>query len=193
VVMRSADRTNDWQIKQEAIRTWTNNPCGAVYVEHPVGSKEFFEAMRYFRYSRGCPYLLKEVDFANYKNKKLLEIGCGLGIDLVSFARAGAIVTGVDLTPRSIELCHEQFQIYGLEARFLVADAENLPFPDENFDVVYSFGVLHHTPNIQKAISEIHRVLKPKGEALVMVYNKNSAFYLLSRHFGWHLFIKATK
>ncbi|PIP18789.1 MAG: hypothetical protein COX41_06355 [Candidatus Omnitrophica bacterium CG23_combo_of_CG06-09_8_20_14_all_41_10] len=99
-------------------------------------------------------------------------------MDSASFAKAGAIVTGIDLTPRSIELATKQFEIYGLKGEFFVADAENLPFPEESFDIVYSFGVLHHTPNIRKAIDEIYRVLKPGGQVLIMLYNKDSVFFL---------------
>lgn len=106
-----------------------------------------------------------------------MEIGCGVGTDLASYAKAGAIVTGCDLTFRSVELARSQFSAYGLKGKFLVGDAENLPFPSKEFDVVYSFGVLHHTPNIQQAIDEIYRVLKPGGEIIVMLYNKNSIFF----------------
>jgi ubiquinone/menaquinone biosynthesis C-methylase UbiE len=97
-----------------------------------------------------------------------------LGTDLLQFARAGADVTGIDLTPASIELTRKRFSLYGIQAQLHVADAEDLPFPDATFDVVYSFGVLHHTPNTQKTLDEVLRVLKPGGEMIVMLYHKNS-------------------
>lgn len=174
---RKSQKMTDWEIKQEAVRTWSSDPCGAIYIKHPMGSKAFFDAYRNFRYSQGVPWISEIVNFNKYRDRKVLEIGCGVGTDLGSFAKAGAVVTGIDLTHRSVELATKQFEVYGLKGKFLVADAENLPFPDEKFDTVYSFGVLHHTPNIQKAIHEIHRVIKPEGEAMIMLYNKNSIFF----------------
>lgn len=167
----------EWKIKQEAIKTWSSDPCGAIYIKYPIGNKAFFDAFRNFRYTQGIPWLLEAVNFNKYRDKKVLEIGCGVGTDLASFAKAGAIVTGVDLTLRSVDLTAKQFELYGLNGEFLVADAENLPFSNETFDIIYSFGVLHHTPNIQKAIYEIHRVVKPGGEIIIMLYNKNSVFF----------------
>jgi ubiquinone/menaquinone biosynthesis C-methylase UbiE len=88
------------------------------------------------------------------------------------------MVTGVYLTPRSIEIARRRFEVYGLTGEFAIGDAENLSFPNANFDVVYSFGVLHHTPDTQLAVSEIHRVLKPGGVAIVMIYHRTSRLYM---------------
>jgi SAM-dependent methyltransferase len=96
---------------------------------------------------------------------------------LLQFARAGAIVTGIDLTPRSIELARRRFAVYQLEADLAIGDGECLALPDESFDLVYSFGVLHHTPDTRRAGEEIHRVLKRGGRAIVMLYNRSSLYY----------------
>ena len=108
---------------------------------------------------------------------KVLEIGCGIGTDGAQFARAGADYTGIDLTQAAIDLARERFASSGLPGDFRVSDAENLDFPDDSFDLVYSHGVLHHTPDIEAAVREIHRVLKPGGRAMVMLYHRGSYNY----------------
>jgi ubiquinone/menaquinone biosynthesis C-methylase UbiE len=121
---------------------------------------------------------MKEViGFERYAGKRLIEVGFGTGTDLLQFARGGALVTGIDLTPRSIEIARRRFEVYGLPGEFAVGDGESLSFPDSSFDVAYSFGVLHHTPDTQQAVREIHRVLKPGGTAIVMLYNRRSLYY----------------
>ncbi|HYE15808.1 MAG TPA: class I SAM-dependent methyltransferase, partial [Pyrinomonadaceae bacterium] len=116
-----------------------------------------------------------------------LEIGCGLGTDGAGLARAGAIYTGVDLTEAAVSLARRRFELEGLPGEFSVADAEALDFPDESFDLVYSHGVLHHTPDAAAAVREIQRVLRPGGRAVVMLYHRDSYNYrvnigLLRRH-----------
>ncbi|HTG16518.1 MAG TPA: class I SAM-dependent methyltransferase [Blastocatellia bacterium] len=95
----------------------------------------------------------------------------------MNFAPHGALYTGVDLTEASVELVRTRFALEGLTAELRTADAENLPFADAGFDLVYSHGVLHHTPDTQRAINEVHRVLRPGGTAMVMLYHKNSFNY----------------
>src|SRR6185503_10771096 len=101
---------------------------------------------------------------------------------LASAARSGVNVTGIDLVPRHLDIASRRFSIYGLPARLMIADAEAMPFKNESFDVVYSFGVLHHTTNIDAAIAEIHRVLRPGGVAIIGVYHLWS--YNLLAFFG---------
>ena len=115
--------------------------------------------------------------FNEFKGARLLEFGCGMGTDLLQFARGGARVTGADLTPRSIEISKKRFSLYDMPASFVITDGERLPFADESFDVVYSNGVLHHTPETDVAVAEAHRVLKPGGTAKVMLYHRNSLAY----------------
>ena len=115
--------------------------------------------------------------FDKFRDERLLEIGCGMGTDLLQFARGGACCIGIDLTPRSIEITRHRFRLYDTDGAFMVSDGEHLPFRDESFSVVYSNGVLHHTPDTAGAIREVHRVLRPGGIAKVMLYHRNSLNY----------------
>lgn len=181
------DRNNE-ELKQEVREYWDSRPCGTQFTQLEWGSREFFDDVDRFRFS-SQPFMNRLVRFDACKGKRLLEIGCGLGTDLVQFARGGALVTGIDLTPRSIELAKRRFELAGLPADLRVADAEALPFADESFDVVYSFGVLHHTPDTGRAVDEVHRVLKPGGEMIIMLYAKWSLHVLLGVPLWalWHL------
>ncbi|HTR81892.1 MAG TPA: class I SAM-dependent methyltransferase [Bacteroidota bacterium] len=165
--------TQDEQLKERVREYWNAHPCGTQFTHLEWGSKEFFDEVERFRYETQ-PFMNTIVGFDRFPGKKLLEIGCGLGTDLLQFAKGGAVVTGVDLTPQSIELVEKRFDLEGLPVDARVSDAEHLPFNDGSFDVVYSFGVLHHTPNTQKAIDEVYRVLKPGGKIIIMLYHKNS-------------------
>ncbi len=147
---------------------------------HPVGSAGFFRELDEYRFDK-LRYLPEVVDFPSYKGKKMLEVGCGVGIDLVRFARAGAIVTGVDLAQVSIDLAKKNFEQNGLEADLRVMNGEALEFPDNSFDVVYAHGVLQYTADAYQMARELYRVLKPGGEAIVMVYNKYSWLNALSK------------
>lgn len=167
------ERDSDVQLKGEVREYWNAHPCGTQFTDLEWGSKEFFDEVERFRYATQ-PFMKEIVGFDKFAGKKVLEIGCGLGTDLLQFARGGALVTGVDLTPNSIELVKKRFGMENLSVDARVADAEDLPFEDDSFDVVYSFGVLHHTPDTQKAINEVHRVLKPGGKIIIMLYNRTS-------------------
>lgn len=159
---------------KEAVQCyWDRQPCGTQFTDLPWGTQEFFAEVERFRY-HVQPFMHRLIGFERYAGKRVLEIGCGLGTDLLQFARAGAQVTGIDLSPRSIELTRQRFAAEGLPGTFLVADAEALPFEAACFDVVYSFGVLHHTPAIERAVREIHRVLVPGGELILMLYHRHS-------------------
>jgi len=160
-------------LKEEVRRYWDRQPCGTQFTQLAWGTPEFFAEVERFRYWVQ-PFLPRLVRFEQYRGKRVLEVGCGLGTDLLQFARAGAFVTGVDLSSESIRLARQRFALEGLAGEFLVADAEHLPFEDASFDVVYSFGVLHHTPHIGQAMREIHRVLVPGGELIMMVYHRRS-------------------
>lgn len=164
--------------KQRAREQWGQDPCGAEYSsEHPLGTREFFESVARHRYTDYAPWMPELMGFDRFAGKRLLEVGCGMGTDLLQFARGGAICTGVDLTPRSIEITRHRFRVYDQRGQFLITDGERLPFADESFEVVYSNGVLHHTPDTFAAIEEIHRVLTPGGTARVMLYHRHSFAY----------------
>jgi ubiquinone/menaquinone biosynthesis C-methylase UbiE len=150
-----------------------------------VGTREFYqaaEALRY-KYHYHLPPLFDRLA-AEFPGGSLLEVGCSMGNDTIQFARRGMRVTGIDITEAAIELIQARFQMEGLPGDFRVADAENLPFDDNTFDVAYSFGVLHHTPDTAGAIEELRRVLKPGGKAVVMLYNTRSLNWLAHRITG---------
>jgi len=164
--------------KLRAREQWTQDPCGAVSDrEHEFGTREFFDTVEKHRYTEYAPWMPQLMGFDKFRDARLLEIGCGMGTDLLQFARGGARCTGIDLTPRSIEITRHRFRLYDAEGAFMISDGEHLPFRDESFDVVYSNGVLHHTPDTAGAIREVHRVLRPGGTAKVMLYHRNSLNY----------------
>ena len=159
--------------EKEAVHDfWDNASCGEeLYLAGD--SKDAYLKQADIRY-RLEPFILEFAEFENSKDKKVLEIGVGLGADHQQFAQAGAFLTGVDLTQRAIDHTRRRFQVLSLHSDLKTADAENLPFADGAFDIVYSWGVLHHSPNTAKAIDEVFRVLKPNGTAKIMVYYKYS-------------------
>jgi SAM-dependent methyltransferase len=164
--------------KRRAREQWGQDPCGADYGrEHEFGTREFFDEVERHRYTEYAPWMPRVMGFNDFAGARLLEVGCGMGSDLLQFARGGAVCTGVDLTPRSIEISRHRFRLYGERGDFLISDGEHLPFASESFDVVYSNGVLHHTPDTAKAVREVHRVLRTGGTAKVMLYHKHSLGY----------------
>jgi ubiquinone/menaquinone biosynthesis C-methylase UbiE len=164
--------------KRRAREQWSANPCGAVIArDQEFGTREYFDAIEEYRYRTEAPWMKEFIGFDRYAGKQLIEVGFGTGTDLLQFARGGAHVTGIDLTPRSIEIARRRFEVYGFPAEFVVGDCESLSFPDSSFDLAYSFGVLHHSPDTQQAVRELHRVLKPGGTAIVMLYNRRSLYY----------------
>jgi len=161
---------------------WDASPCGTKFAAAEPGTPAFFEEVERHRYSLE-PHILELAPFAQAKGKTVLEIGSGLGTDGVQFAKAGAQYSAIDLSPKSLNMARKNFGWRGLTGNFQVGDSESIPFAEGSFDFVYSHGVIHHTPNIQKAVSEIHRVLRPGGRAVIMVYHKNSLNYYLGIQF----------
>jgi ubiquinone/menaquinone biosynthesis C-methylase UbiE len=159
---------------------WDSHIHDLAIVTNPVGTPGFFRQLDEYRYDK-LNYLPRLVDFNAYRGKKMLEIGCGAGVDLVRFARAGAIVTGVDLSQTSIDLARQNIAQNGLQADLRIMNGEALQFADNSFDIVYAHGVLQYTADSDRMISEIHRVLKPGGEAVLMVYNRNSWLNFMSK------------
>lgn len=164
--------------KQRAREQWGQDPCGAeTDRENKFATRHFFDSIEQARYQEYAPWMPELMGFDQFAGAHLLEVGCGMGTDLLQFARGGASCTGVDLTPRSVEITRHRFDLYNEKGNFMIADGERLPFANESFDVVYSNGVLHHTPDTAGALHELHRVLKPGGVAKVMLYHKNSFNY----------------
>ncbi len=139
----------------------------------------WFNELAYKRYDRYYPYFKQEAEFEYHRGEQVLEIGFGIGTDLLEYAKNGAIVSGVELGPDQVMLAKLNFDLHGLPYKELrEGNVEALPFPDNAFDLVVCIGVVHHTPDSQKAVDEIFRVLKPDGTALVLVYARGWKHYL---------------
>lgn len=159
---------------KERVRTyWQAEPCGTSTTDAAPGTAAFYADVERQRYELE-PFIPGFADFDRWRGERVLEVGVGLGTDFVQFVRAGAEATGVDLTEASVDAVRERLALEGLEAVLRVADAESLPFGDGEFDLVYSWGVIHHTPDTERALAEIRRVLKPDGEARIMLYSRRS-------------------
>jgi 2-polyprenyl-3-methyl-5-hydroxy-6-metoxy-1,4-benzoquinol methylase len=168
----------------ESIRLYWNEHIHDLEIaKNPIGTFGFFQELENYRFEK-LDYLPRVVDFSAFRGKDLLEVGCGIGIDLARFAKNGARVTGIDLSEVAIKLAKKNFELQGVTGDLRVMNGENLAFRDESFDVVYAHGVLQYTGHIERMIGEIHRVLKPGGEAILMVYNRYSWLNLLSTLFG---------
>jgi ubiquinone/menaquinone biosynthesis C-methylase UbiE len=162
-------------------RYWNERIHDLEMTDHPVGTREFFDDLEEYRFDK-LHYLPQLVDFSAFRGRKLLEVGCGIGTDLVRFAQHGALVTGVDLSSTAIELARRNFELHGVTAVDLrVANGEALPFDDESFDVVYGHGVVQYTADAPRLVRECHRVLTPGGQAIFMVYNRVSWLNALSK------------
>jgi SAM-dependent methyltransferase len=162
---------------------WEAKPCGSAHAAAAPGTREFFHEVERKR-GELEPFIGRYARFEDTAGRELLEIGVGLGTDFIRFVRAGANATGVDLTEAAVELVRRRVALEGLHAEVRTADAERLPFASESFDVVYSWGVLHHTPDTERAVAEAQRVLRPGGRLCVMLYGRRSwvAFGLWARY-----------
>jgi ubiquinone/menaquinone biosynthesis C-methylase UbiE len=169
--------------KQRAIAQWTADPIDAHRVTGVPGTAEFFEQLLASR-REYAPWMATALDYEGAAGLDVLDVGCGQGIDLANYARAGARPTGVDLTARHVELSNAHLRALGLAGLAVEGDAERLPFPDSSFDRVSSNGVLHHTPDLPTALREIRRVLRPGSEARIIVYNRNSLHFWVAQ-FLW--------
>jgi ubiquinone/menaquinone biosynthesis C-methylase UbiE len=169
-----AERPSAFEQRKKICTFWNNRPCGSWLADDAVpGSGDFFERTENARYQRE-PFIGRIVNFPLWEGKSVLEVGCGTGVDLSMFARHGARVVGIDLTTNGASLAAERLRHCGLKGTTLVADCERLPFPDSEFDLVYSWGVIHHTPDTEAAATEIMRVTKPGGRVIAMIYNRRS-------------------
>ena len=171
---------------KEVQNFWNQNPCGS-YLSNKETQLEYFNEIQNKRYKLEW-HIPIAAQFSNYKNKKVLEIGCGMGIDGLRFVKNGAIYYGIDLTDEGIRLAKENFNLFGYEGTLQVANAEDLPFKENEFDHIYSWGVIHHSPDTEKIVNEIYRVLKPGGTFCIMVYNRTSINYYIEIMFLRKLF-----
>jgi len=154
---------------------WDRRPCNIRHSNKEIGSIEYFnevEARKYFVE----PHIPEFAQFPRWQGKRVLEVGCGIGTDAVNFARAGADYTGIELSEASLNLTRRRFEVFGLKGRLIAGNAEEVDrlVESASFDLVYSFGVIHHTPNPAAVIAGIRKVIKPDGELRIMLYAKNS-------------------
>ncbi|MFQ5648753.1 MAG: class I SAM-dependent methyltransferase [bacterium] len=173
----------DEPLLHEIREYWNKHIHDLELARHPVGTKGFFGDLDEYRFDK-LRYLPKVVNFAGYSGKKVLEVGCGLGIDLIRFAQNGAEVTGVDLAEQSIDLAKKYFAHHGVRGRLQLGNGERLQFENNSFDMAYAHGVLQYTADAQRMVDELHRVVKTGGEVIMMVYNRRSWLNLLSQTLG---------
>jgi 2-polyprenyl-3-methyl-5-hydroxy-6-metoxy-1,4-benzoquinol methylase len=156
---------------------WNRRPCNIRHSSEPIGTKRYFDQVEARKYMVE-PHIPEFAEFEKWKDKRVLEVGCGIGTDSINFARAGAHLTAVELSEASLEVCKQRFEVFSLKADFHIANAEELrkalPKNVEKFDLVYSFGVIHHTPNPMRVFDEIAHLIKPGGELRVMLYSRYS-------------------
>jgi SAM-dependent methyltransferase len=155
---------------------WTKYQPGFRATPAEVGTERFFREVEQDRYALE-PHIPEVVRFADWRDRDVLDAGCGIGTDAAQFARAGARYTGLDFSPTALDLARRRFELAALEGAFVQGSVTELPFGDRSFDLVYSNGVIHHVPETERAVREFHRVLRPGGTALVMVYHRSSFNY----------------
>lgn len=156
-------------LKEEVRDFWDCDPCGVRY----LNETDKFESHSRARYTLE-PYIQEFAQFASARGLRTLEVGVGMGADYQQWLKAGAIATGVDLSPMSLEQARHRCKLAGYTPDLRVADAENLPFADATFDLLYSYGVMHHSPNPERCVQEALRVLKPGGSLKIMLYHHRS-------------------
>lgn len=179
--MTSTTAGTDSTVQNAAVRSyWEHEPCGTaqwVVGDLPTRSAEWFHTVEQTRYEQE-PMVHSVAQFTRWAGKRVLEIGVGAGADHLQFARAGADLHGVDLTDAAIDTTRAHLALHGLTSDLRRVDAERLPFPDGHFDVVYSWGVIHHAEHPERIIAEVHRVLRPGGVFIGMLYARRSVVAL---------------
>ncbi|MFN2512405.1 MAG: class I SAM-dependent methyltransferase [Pyrinomonadaceae bacterium] len=175
------------ELQAEVRNWWESNPMTYDWrnsISYQEGTRDFFEEIderfwnaAWFAHQPGEQPFSRLIDYPDLKGKEVLEIGCGAGSLTAQLAISGAKLTAIDLTEHATALSRRRFALTGLSGNILQMDARNLKFSDESFDFVWSWGVIHHSAEMEKIISEIYRVLKPGGEARLMVYHRNSIWF----------------
>ncbi len=161
-------------LNEQVRQFWEAEICGTnpdLIGQAPMQSHEWYEAIEKHRYEVE-PFIHAVAQFTRYHGKKVLEVGVGAGTDHLQWARAGAECYGVDLTDAAVEATRQRLALYGFTSQLQRTDAEHLPFEDATFDMVYSWGVIHHSERPEAIVAEIHRILKPGGEFVGMMYQR---------------------
>jgi ubiquinone/menaquinone biosynthesis C-methylase UbiE len=170
-LMRGVDKE---ELKKKVHDYWNQHACGTETSSSEKFTRDYFDDIEAHRYSVE-PEIFAFAQFTRFHGQRILEVGIGAGTDFLQWVRAGTVAYGVDLTPEGIEHVDHRLRVYGLKAEDIrVADCEALPYQDNTFDLVYSWGVIHHTPDTRKALREIVRVCRPGGICKIMVYNRHS-------------------
>jgi ubiquinone/menaquinone biosynthesis C-methylase UbiE len=172
---------------------WNSRPCNIRHSDKSQDSVEFFDEVAAKKF-KAEDHKMEFLDLSRWNGKNILELGCGMGTDAIQFAKAGANVTCVDLTENSLELCKKNFALHGLTGEFFLGNIEELDtlLPKEyqgKFDLIYSFGVIHHTPNPKKVFEKMPYFLKQDGEVRCMLYSRFSykLFWLMKEYNAWEL------
>lgn len=155
---------------------WSTHQPGLHVTESEAGSEAFYREVEERRY-RLEAHIPEFARFSEWTGRDVLEAGCGIGTDGAQFAKYGARYTGLDQSELALTLARRGFELRGLSGRFVSGSVTEMPFEDESFDLVYSFGVIHHSPHTEQAVAEFYRVLRPGGMALVMLYHRGSLNY----------------
>lgn len=168
---------------------WDKRPCNIRHSNKPLGTLEYFNEVEQRKYFVE-PHIPAFAEFTKWKGKRVLEIGCGIGTEATNFAKNGAILTIVELSKESLELTKKRFATYGLHANFILGNAEDLDtlLPEsEKFDLIWSFGVIHHSPHPEIILKKCNNLLKDNGEIRMMVYSKISykLFHLMKETGIW--------
>lgn len=159
----------------EVKKFWDQRPCNVRHSDLPRGTREYFDAVEHKKL-RVEPHILEFSDFQRWRGRRVLEVGCGIGTAAINFARCGADYTGVELSEASLALTRQRFDVYGLPGRFYQGNAEHLTdfVPVETYDLVYSWGVIHHSVNPSAIIQEMQRYMNAHSELRIMIYAANS-------------------
>ncbi len=170
---------------EDVRRFWNQQPCNIRHSPKPIGTRDYFDEVEWRKYFVE-PHIPVFAQFQRWNGKKVLELGCGIGTDSINFARAGACLAAVELSEKSLGICRKRFEVYGLQGDFYCGNVEQLSsfLPIQAYDLIYAFGVIHHTPHPERVFAEIRKYCSPQTEIRVMLYSKWSwkVFWIILKY-----------